>query len=168
MLRTLVVSVVLGCIAAHAPAAASKETATAVNIHVDEQLQPVVAAMLGASPTFRRQWNALAGREKVHVAVTQPDHVLAPGLRATTTIRRYSSGLLLAIVEIPPYDDAVELVAHELEHVIEQVEGVDLDSQAYDRSGDARRRLDGSYETLRAQDAGLAVANEVRAALRPE
>jgi hypothetical protein len=52
-----------------------------------------------------------------------------------------------------------ELLAHELEHVLEQVEGIDLDALA--EEGEARRLSDGSFETARAVQAGRRVAAEV-------
>jgi hypothetical protein len=77
-------------------------------------------------------------------------------------MRRYSSGLLLAVVMIPPHGDYAELVAHELEHVLEQMEGVNLAALARSGSGAVKRRPDGAYETARALNAGLAVAAELR------
>jgi hypothetical protein len=57
--------------------------------------------------------------------------------------------------------DMVELVAHEIEHVCEQIEGVDLralslrhDSGVYD--------MGGHYETQRAIAAGHRVSRELR------
>jgi hypothetical protein len=101
------------------------------------------------------------------VAIFLSQAPLDPGCRAKTEFRRYSSGLLLAVIYIAPGDDPVELLAHELEHVIEQIEDVNLAALAHDGSARAKRRHDGAYETTRARDAGLAVAAEVRIA-RPE
>jgi hypothetical protein len=88
--------------------------------------------------------------------------------RAESVIRRYSSGLLLAVVLLPPGGDHVELIAHEFEHVIEQIEGINLAALARSGSMAARHRDDGSFETTRAQHAGLAVSAEVRLAVRPD
>ena len=86
--------------------------------------------------------------------------------RARTTIRKYSSGLLLAVVMIPPRGEYPELLAHELEHVIEQIEGIDLAALARSGSIRVRQRPDGAFETARAQNAGLTVATELKAATR--
>lgn len=142
------------------------ETPAARNIHLVEQLRPAVQEMLAASATFRRQWETIARRERVHIAVFVLD-TLDLDCRATTTFRRYDSGLLVAIVRLPAGADHVELIAHELEHVLEQIEGVDLEALVREGSGAAKRRRDGAYETIRAQHAGVAVAAEVRLA-RPE
>jgi hypothetical protein len=65
-------------------------------------------------------------------------------------------------VEIDPrYGSLVELIAHELEHVIEQLDGVDLASQIT-RGDTARSPRRGHYETLRAVTMGRRVAEEVR------
>jgi len=139
-----------------------------LNLHIDEPLRPVVARMLERSPTFRRQWDAIARGDRVHVAVFLTAGPLDGTCRAKTTMRKYSSGLLFAIVLIPPHGDYPELVAHEFEHVLEQIEGVDLAALARSGSSRVKRRADGAYETARARDAGLAVAAELRPKMSAE
>jgi hypothetical protein len=65
-------------------------------------------------------------------------------------------------------DDPVELIAHELEHVIEQLDHVDLPSRAALPGTGVRRTVspDGAFETTRASQTGLRVAQEVRDATR--
>jgi hypothetical protein len=57
-----------------------------------------------------------------------------------------------------------ELIAHELEHVIEQLDGVDLAAKADTDSSSVKRgdTPEPAYETVRATRMGLAVAAEVR------
>jgi len=58
------------------------------------------------------------------------------------------------------------LIAHEIEHVIERLDGVDLRARAA-LPGTGVRLCDGgddAFETIRARRAGLAVAEEVRRA----
>ena len=50
-------------------------------------------------------------------------------------------------------------LAHEFEHLIEQLDGVDL--RALAKEGEARRLPDGAFETERAIAAGQQVAGEV-------
>lgn len=138
----------------------------AATFHIDAPLRPTVRDMLARSATFRRQWSAITEGQGVHVAVFLTDGTLQPGCRARTTIKKYSSGLLLAVVLIPPNGDYPELVAHELEHVIEQIEGIDLAALARSGSIRVRQRPDGAFETVRAQNAGLAVSTELKAATR--
>jgi hypothetical protein len=136
--------------------------------HIDVPLRPTVRDMLARSATFRRQWNVVTGRRGVHLTVFLTDGVLVPACRARTTIKKYSSGLLLAVVVIPPKGDYPELLAHELEHVIEQIEGVDLAALARSGSTGVRERPDGAFETARAQNVGLVVAMELKMATRAD
>jgi hypothetical protein len=53
------------------------------------------------------------------------------------------------------------VLAHELEHVLEQIEGVSLSDAADRTSGGTHRMADGAYETERARVAGRAAAEEV-------
>jgi len=136
--------------------------------HIDVPLRPTVRDMLARSVTFRRQWNVVKAGRRVHVAVFLADDTLGPACRARTTIRKYSSGLLFAVVLIAPSGDYPELLAHELEHVIEQIEGVNLAALARSGSTSVWERPDGAFETVRAQNAGLAVVTELKMATRAE
>ena len=55
--------------------------------------------------------------------------------------------------------DAAELIAHELEHILEQLDGVDLQAQA--GNGVVWKAGDGAFETRRAIEAGRRVAREI-------
>lgn len=151
------------CFAPHAVAQTAAENRPVPNIAVEPLLQAVAADARTRSATIRRQWDTIARTDRVHVAILVARGPLDSMTRARTTMRRYSSGLLLAIVEIPPADDYVELLAHELEHVIEQIEGVNL-SELARRGPEAVRRETGTFETKRAQKAGLTAATEADAA----
>ena len=50
-------------------------------------------------------------------------------------------------------EDYLLLLAHEFEHILEQVEGVDLHDEA--ASGRAWRTASGAWETRRAANAGI-------------
>jgi len=70
----------------------------------------------------------------------------------------------IAIIQIPALDDTVELIAHELEHVVEQLDGVDLRAHA-GRSDSSVRALasdEMKFETVRARRVGVLVALEVQ------
>jgi hypothetical protein len=69
-----------------------------------------------------------------------------------------------ASITIAPPHDAVELIAHEFEHIIEQLDGVDLASRAaVPRSGvHEQPGTPGMFETVRATRIGQRVAAEVR------
>jgi hypothetical protein len=74
-------------------------------------------------------------------------------------------GVLYAEIQIAPLNDHVELIAHEIEHVIEQLDGVDLTLHASLRGAAASRTDDGAFETIRAVRTGLAVTREVENSL---
>jgi hypothetical protein len=59
----------------------------------------------------------------------------------------------------------VELVAHELEHVIEQLDRIDLPSKAALPDSGVHSLAGNMFETTRATRVGLKVAQEVRASV---
>ena len=82
---------------------------------------------------------------------------------ARTAMRRFSAGALIAIVEMPvplTMAEYAELFGHELEHVIEQIDGVDLQAITDAREG-ATRLAGGAYETARARRAGRLIAEQI-------
>jgi hypothetical protein len=83
-------------------------------------------------------------------------------IRAETTCYRTRGAIARADVWIPVGADAVELLAHELEHVIEQLDDVDL--PALQKFADSGVRVDpaGQFETDRAITIGRLVAKEMR------
>jgi hypothetical protein len=124
-------------------------------------LRPLVEAMRRRSPTFRQQCQRLVNPRLGSISLRHEP--LLQGSRALTEVTPVN-GRLSAIVRLGPGDDDVELIAHEIEHVIEQLDGVDLRARAELRGtgvslcGAAR----GSFETVRAIRAGLKVAQEFR------
>ena len=130
-------------------------------IQVAEALQPVVALLLQKSATFRRQCVRIAAAPHTRILVVVDPRPRPATARARATITRHDHGLLRAIIEMPFVGDHAELLAHEFEHVIEQVEGVDLASLSRRGELGVVRVDDGVYESARARAAGLAVRNEV-------
>ena len=136
------------------------------NIQVEAGLRPVLVQMLARSPTLRGQCLRIAASPATHVSVTISIEPMEGGARARSFARRYESGLLIVEVRIPPASrDLAELLAHELEHVIELIERVDFCSLAASRgAGVVQKQSDGSFESDRALKAGIAAAAEVAAA----
>ncbi len=64
-----------------------------------------------------------------------------------------------AQVYLRPDLGVTEFIAHELEHIVEQLDGVDLKAQA--GNGEVWRTGDGAFETRRAIDSGRRVAREM-------
>ena len=136
------------------------------NLKIPDMYRSYVESMLRLSPTFRRQCRRLANALGITVVLRQfltrpPDRV-----RAQTSFSTDRDGRLYATVETRTLEDQVELIAHEIEHVIERLDGVDLRARAA-LPGTGVRLCDGvddTFETIRARRAGLAVAEEVRRA----
>jgi hypothetical protein len=89
-------------------------------------------------------------------------HPFASGPHARTEITQTDRGRLLAAVEINPLGNFMELLAHELEHVIEQLDGIDLKAKAAVAESGVRNSTGGTFETSRAVRVGSVVAFEAR------
>jgi hypothetical protein len=143
------------------------EVAIPDNLQFDAAYRPLLMSMLGRSPTFRRQCLRLASDLRLTVHLHPSGSSWTRGARAVTRItRKPGAGGLDADIYLAQFDDEVELIAHELEHVIEQLDQIDLSSQAALPDTGVHRTLpDGTlFETTRARQVGLRVAREVRAA----
>jgi len=134
-----------------------------LNIQVSPVLAGVFEEILAASPTFADQCERIGAATYVHVRV-MPVMAVSTTTRGTarTTMRRFSSRALLASVTIPvplTTNEYAEFFGHEFEHIIEQIDRVDLEALTRARAG-ASRLPDGSYETTRARKMGLTIADE--------
>lgn len=116
-----------------------------------------VIALLQASPTFRAQCDRIAAALNLRIDI-ELVHSLAAG-RAETTITRFEFGAVRALVRISFGQDYRELIAHEFEHIIEQLDGVNLRWEA--EHGRAWLVDTEAFETQRASDAGRRVRREV-------
>jgi hypothetical protein len=129
------------------------------NIRVAFPLEPCVGTMLARSSTFRQTYQTIARRRGVRVNVW-----LAPvrrlRVRAETDVRSFAGGERVADIRLYTTVDMVELIAHEMEHVLEQLEGTNLLLLSVARRGDVRR-IGTSFETRRGIETGLRVADEV-------
>jgi len=132
------------------------------NIHVDPLLQPLVAKLLARSPTLRRQWQAIGSSRLIRVSLlSTPLLRETPSARARTEFSRYALGAIRAVVELPAAADITELLPHELEHVLEQIEGLDLPALAKRGESGVHEIGRGVYETERARKAGFGALREV-------
>lgn len=131
------------------------------NIQVGEFLQAAAVELLRTSATFRRQCERIGAARLVRVVVvSQSRPALQSGVRAQARISRHALGLLFAVIELPMTADYRELLPHELEHVIEQIEGRDLAAMARTRDSGVTEISRGMFETARARAAGRAAARE--------
>lgn len=129
-------------------------------IRLEDDLEPIVRRVLEYSPTFRQQCRILAAAPTLRATVQL--RLRRPGsgeMRARASFRDRPSGGVIATIELGDATVLTELLAHEFEHVIERLDGVDLREMA--RHGEARQLADGAFETRRAILAGLRVSGEV-------
>jgi hypothetical protein len=135
------------------------------NLHMSRDLQPRFNVMLAASPTFRSQCQRLADQTDLYVRLIVDPRLSDGPIRARSVISRLRSGAVVAFVSIGASPDPAEWLAHEIEHVIEQLEGVKLHALAAMNQNVWRTSRD-TFETDRAIRAGRAVLDEVRSAER--
>jgi hypothetical protein len=134
------------------------------SLQIATGLHPIVVDMCRRSSTFRRQVVRLARQDGLEVTVSAGLVARSGRARARTAMTRVDGQVRSATVEVP-YGDAVtvvELVAHEFEHILEQLDGVNLAAWA-GRSGVVRvggSNPDGAFETERALQVGRLVAGE--------
>jgi hypothetical protein len=135
-------------------------------LQIETTLEPIVREMCRRSPTFRRQLIRLADASGLVVTVAIRPVRPSSHAEATTGFAREHGLLRRAEVKIGRADKAslIELIAHELEHVIEQLDGVNLTQLAQGPGVSAHRHERGrSFETARARQIGLDVAAEFNA-----
>ena len=130
------------------------------NVSVPEPYRAAVHALLLRSAVLRRQCRILAmAPVTVRISVWSPQSLV--DCRARASLARLQSGVLDVVIDLPFDRDVAELLAHEFEHVIEQLEGVDLRQRATERHSGVRRVSGDAFETDRAKAAGRAAAREV-------
>jgi hypothetical protein len=165
---TLLNSLSLGLIVAgqaRALAASDETFSIPANLHLSPDLQGRFKVMLAASPTFRSQCQRLADQTELYVRLIVDPRLADGPIRARSVISRLHSGAVVAFVSIGASPDPAEWLAHEIEHVIEQLEGVKLYALAAMNQNVWRTSRD-TFETDRAILAGRAVLDEVRSAER--
>jgi hypothetical protein len=129
---------------------------------VDAELKPFVELAWEHSATFRAQCRTLgAGRAAVIVRTA----TVRETLRADSRITVSEDGGILGRIRINAGSRVLEHLGHEFEHVVERVQGVNLLMESQ-RGGSRVVLGPGTYETQRAIDAGIRVAEEVREATR--
>jgi hypothetical protein len=127
-------------------------------ITLEGGLERIVGPALQYSPRFREQCRVLAATPTLRARVRIGVRRAGTTHRAFAIVHRGRTGALTADIEIADPSHAIELLAHELEHLIEQIDGVDLNALA--KRG-AAHRVNGAFETERAVAAGQRVAGEV-------
>ena len=121
-------------------------------------LEQQMILLLQRSETFRQQCRRIAEAPYVRVRF-EIGMKIEGGGRAQAVINRYEAGAVVAFVTMGFAQDYFELIPHELEHVIEQIDGVRLPDELVARR--AWIAPCGSYETRRASAMGTKVRKEV-------
>lgn len=132
------------------------------NMTFPETHRHLLESMLQHSATFRRQCVRIAQSPRVRIAITTLPLHGSETTRARGSLQVSRDGVLVATLAIRPLDDQAELIAHELEHVIEKLDGVHLHARASLRATGVRVAEDGAFETVRAVRVGRAVSREVQ------
>lgn len=144
----------------------------AAAFQVETDFQPSLQMMCERSATFTRQMARIA-ESRTRVTLGYCLSGCSDRQRALTRITREDGIVRQAELKITPGNtsDIVELVAHELEHILEQLDGVNL-AQLSQVQGNGVRAVAGAgasagrFETERATWVGQAVAREYRANAR--
>ena len=123
--------------------------------------QALVGRMWQDSATFRRQCLRLRAARTLTVVVRAA--LPRTDVRATTSIQRRQGDVVRAEVVLFSLKEASELIAHEIEHVIEQLDGVVLKR---DECGRGVSRDGKIAESCRAVEAGRRVVREIEQARR--
>lgn len=136
--------------------------ASATSIQFAPELRSEVEAVLQRSATFRAQYQRIAAARSLVVGVNVDVRLCETSYRARTTFRRYQSGLIVAMVAIGPGSHRGEWIAHEFEHILEQLDGRNLPQLASDHAKDVWYSGSDVIETDRAIRAGRTVRDETR------
>jgi hypothetical protein len=139
------------------------------NLRIGDGMEQQLLALLARSRTLREQCWRIAAAPHARIAVQLTPRLLGSMVRARATARRYETGLLAVVIELPALSLAefAELLAHELEHVVELIDQVDLPALSRQRATGVTRTAQGVFETERAKAAGRAAAAETSDDLDP-
>jgi hypothetical protein len=151
---------------------AARCQANAAALRIAPSLRPLVADLCRRAPTFRRQVTRLAADRDFLITVEQKPAPPTVTWRAHTSMTRVGGRLRSADVAIRPGAPhlVAELLGHEFEHILEQLDGVDL-QRWVGRSGVYRvgsGAESAPIETARAQEVGRLVAREFASAAEME
>jgi hypothetical protein len=128
-----------------------------------DALRALIAIGWERSASFRQQCRRLALAGAV-VLLQQVGASVTPW-NAESRIGTLADGHVMARVRVRDGRASIEVIAHELEHVLERIDGVNLAFDAM-RRGSGTTLAGGAYETRRATRAGQQVAGEVALSTR--
>ena len=130
------------------------------NLTAGAVFQAALESMWQSSPIFRRQCRRLSAAPYLRVNLLLEDLARRPSSYSARAAMKRQKGVLVSVdIYLTRLDDPVELIAHEIEHVVEQLDEVDLEVHVGSRN--VWKREDGAFETRRAIEVGRRVAHEV-------
>jgi hypothetical protein len=130
------------------------------NLEIPNTLKPMVARMWRKSPTFRRQCARLTEASlTITVWLRLPKEIT--GVNAVTEIQVRHGAPHSVLTRLRTAEP--EYLAHEIEHVLEHIDGVNLRWSVEHGLEGVRLTGSGRFETDRAVGVGQLVADEVRA-----
>ena len=136
------------------------------NVELAHDLERVLGRIYDRSPAFRAQCERIASATNLRVTV-RIDTSIPSHCRAYTIVQRRGREIR-ADVRLPPSSGLTELVAHEFEHLLEQIEGLDLRRLARVKGSGVHLVEGRAFETQRAQAAGRVVAAEASRQLKAD
>jgi hypothetical protein len=137
---------------------ARNEAVLPPNLVIPAVVRPTLISMWRKSPTFRRQCARLIENPGVIVRVELAGRVKQ--VRARSRLDRHATGLTATVqIDVRHPTLYIEHIAHELEHVLEYVDGTDLPRLARQGLNGVENHA-GQYETARARSVGRTVARE--------
>ena len=139
-----------------------------MRVQLSSDLQRHAGQMIERSPTFRLQLERLGSTDGLRVTVQLDPAIDQRSFRARSVIDRLRNGEMVATVAIGPRGSPVEWIAHEFEHILEQLDGVHLPSLAGRINGIWRSGTGEMFETERAIRVGRLVVAEMRGGRRSD
>ncbi len=137
------------------------EEALPSNVIMPKDLKPFLRRMIERSRTFRLQCQKIGSATQLRIAIELVPRLSECQCRALSNIKRYDTGFVLIKVQIiVPNIHLVEVIGHEFEHALEQIEGLDLRRLASTQSEYIYKSEGGGFETKRAMRAGIAIEQE--------
>jgi hypothetical protein len=130
------------------------------NIQASDSLLQLMSRMARVSPTFRAQCARIAETRGLVVRMRYAGLRDDRPFNARTTVRRHQYGAMIAEVDLYVPLEPVEIVAHEFEHLVEQIQGTHLPSLARVRGSGVMELRRGEFETIRAIETGRRVLAE--------
>ena len=131
------------------------------NLDVDQTLLPVLRAMWERSRTFRSQCARIEHTRSLKLVLRwgQAAQLRSSGARAEIVTLNGRTRAEIVVRRDLVYSQLVAVIAHEFEHIVEQLDGVRLTGRAQEG---VTRDSDGTFETARATRIGQTVAHEMR------